>query len=468
MHYHIVGIGGAGMNAIAHILLDRGDTVSGSDAQRSAAWAPLLARGVVIQLGHDARFIAGADAIVATSAARHPHPELDAALAAGVPILRRHDLWRSWSTERAIIAVAGTHGKTTTTAMIAVALQHAGLNPGYLIGAEIPDLPRTAAWGDPAAPFVIEADEYDRTFLALTPDIAVITTLEWDHVDIYPDADDYARTFQTFVAAVPRAHRVLVCADDAGIRQTIDLPGVQWYGIDEVLATNPVACTRIPLDWSATALTHHADGQRFQLWHYDPRVFATRLHAHVDTPLAGVHNVSNTVAAYAASVMAGAAPDAVVAALAGFRGAKRRFEQVGSVAGVRVIDDYGHHPTEVRVVLAAARQRYPGARIIAYVQPHTFSRTQMLVSEWASAFGDADCVLIGDIYASREQPISGVDAAWLVTRITHHTISASGTPAQTVDQLRALVRPGDVVITLSAGDGTTVGPALLAALGATP
>jgi UDP-N-acetylmuramate--alanine ligase len=141
---------------------------------------------------------------------------------------------------------------------------------------------------------------------------------------------------------------------------------------------------------------------------------------------------------------------------------------VGSVAGVRVIDDYGHHPTEVRVVLAAARQRYPGARIIAYVQPHTFSRTQMLVSEWASAFGDADCVLIGDIYASREQPISGIDAAWLVTRITHHTISASGTPAQTVDQLRALVRPGDVVITLSAGDGTTVGPALLVALGATP
>jgi UDP-N-acetylmuramate--alanine ligase len=165
MHYHIVGIGGAGMNAIAHILLDRGDSVSGSDAQRSAAWAPLQARGVNIQLGHDARAVAGADAIVATSAARLPHPELDAALAAGIPILRRHDLWRIWSSERAIIAVAGTHGKTTTTAMIAVALQHAGINPGYLIGAEIPDLPRTAAWGDPKAPLVIEADEYDRTFL---------------------------------------------------------------------------------------------------------------------------------------------------------------------------------------------------------------------------------------------------------------------------------------------------------------
>jgi UDP-N-acetylmuramate--alanine ligase len=467
MHYHIVGIGGAGMNAIAHILLDRGDTVSGSDATRSAAWAPLQERGVQIALGHAAVNIAGADAVLATSAARHPHPELDAAQSSGIPILRRHDLWRTWSTERNIIAVAGTHGKTTTTAMIAVALQQAGLNPGYLIGAEIPDLPRTAAWGDSTAPFVIEADEYDRTFLALTPFIAIITTLEWDHVDIYPDADDYARAFETFVGSVPKAHHVLVCASDAGVVQHITRPGIQWYGIDEELARNPVACTRIPLDWSATGLSHSAAGQRFQLWHYDPRSLSTRLHAHVQTPLAGLHNVANTVAAYAVAVMAGAAPDAVVAALAGFRGAKRRFEQVGSVADVRVIDDYGHHPTEVRVVLAAARQRYGTARIVAYVQPHTFSRTQMLVSEWADAFGDADIVCIGDIYASREQPIPGVDAAWLVRHISHSRVTACGTIAQSVAHLCAIVQPGDVVITLSAGDGTTVGPALLAALAAT-
>ena len=468
MHYHIVGIGGAGMNAIAHILLDRGDTVSGSDATQSAAWAPLQARGVPIALGHAAANIAGADAVVATSAVRQPHPELDAAVATGVPILRRHDLWRLWSTERNIIAVAGTHGKTTTTAMIAVALQHAGVNPGYLIGAEIPDLPRTAAWGDPAAPFVIEADEYDRTFLALTPHIAVVTTLEWDHVDIYPDADNYAHAFQTFVASVPDARRVLVCATDAGIRHHITRPGVRWYGVDEALATNPVACTRIPLDWSATALHHHPAGQRFQLWHYDPRTLSTRLHAHVDTPLAGIHNVHNTVAAYAAAVMAGASPAAVVTALASFRGARRRFEHIGSTAGVTVIDDYGHHPTEVRVVLAAARQRFGTARIIAYVQPHTFSRTQMLVAEWADAFGDADMVCIGDIYASREQPVVGIDAAWLVRHITHAAVSATGSVTQTVAHLRDMVRPGDVVITLSAGDGTNVGPALLAALEASP
>ena len=463
MHYHIVGIGGAGMNAIAHILLDRGATVSGSDAQRSPAWEPLLARGVTIHLGHAPAHIAGADAVVATSAARSPHPELDAANAAGIPVLRRHDLWRTWSQERRIIAVAGTHGKTTTTAMIAVALQAAGLNPGYLIGADIPDLPRTAAWGAADAPFVIEADEYDRTFLALTPDIAIITTLEWDHVDIYPDPQQYADAFRQFVDQVPTAGRVFVCADDAGARDTITRLGVQWYGIDHELARNPVACTRIPLDWSATALTHHTEGQRYQLWRYDPRTLSTRLHAHIDTPLAGIHNVANSVVAYAAAVCAGAHPPAVVAALAAFRGAKRRFETVGVVDGVRVIDDYGHHPTEVKAVLAAARQRFPDARIIAYVQPHTYSRTQSLAPEWVTAFADADVVCIGDIYASREQPIPGIDSAWLVAQIPHAAVVASGSIDATITTLAALVQPGDVVITLSAGDGTRVGPGLISA-----
>ncbi|MFM2032396.1 MAG: hypothetical protein RLZZ297_1161 [Chloroflexota bacterium] len=468
MHYHIVGIGGAGMNAIAHILLDRGATVSGSDAHHSSAWAPLIARGVTIHHGHAAAHVAGADAVVATSAARFPHVELDAAVAAGIPVLRRHDLWRQWSAERKVIAVAGTHGKTTTTAMIAVALQRAGLEPGYLIGAEIPDLPRTAAWGDPSAPFVIEADEYDRTFLALTPHIAVVTTLEWDHVDIYPDLNNYAEAFRTFVDQVPIAGNVLVCADDEGARTTIDRPGVRWYGVDHELARNPVACTRIPLDWSATALTHHSNGQRFQLWHYDPRTLSTRLHAHIDTPLAGIHNVANSTAAYAAAVQAGADPAAVVAALAAFRGAKRRFETVGVVGDIRVIDDYGHHPTEVRAVLAAARQRYPAARIVAYVQPHTYTRTQSLAAEWATAFGDADVVCIGAIYASREQPIPGIDAAWLAGTIEHPAVSSSGDVAATVAHLAATVRPGDVVITMSAGDGTTVGPALIAALQTRP
>jgi UDP-N-acetylmuramate--alanine ligase len=464
MHYHIVGIGGAGMSAIAHILLDRGDRVSGSDANQSSAWAPLQARGVTIYLGHTALQIAGADVVLATSAVHSPHPELDAAVAAGIPVMRRHDLWARWSQERRVIAVAGTHGKTTTSAMIAHALQVAGMNPGYLIGAEVPDLPQVACWGDPAAPLVIEADEYDRTFLALQPDIAVITTLEWDHVDIYASPADYAAAFATFSTQIANPERVLVCGDDAGARAAITRTGVRWYGIDTDLARDPVACSRIPLDWAASALHHDATSQSFQVWHYDRRSFAMRLHRPVSIPLAGLHNVKNAVAAYAAAVLAGAAPALVAQALATFQGARRRFEYKGAVAGVTVIDDYGHHPTEVAAVLAAARARYAGQRIIAYVQPHTYSRTASLVAEWATAFADADVVCIGDIYASREQPVAGIDAAWLVQHITHPVAQASGTIAQSATAIADMARAGDVVITMSAGDGTQVGPRLLALL----
>lgn len=464
MRYHIVGIGGAGMSAIAHILLDRGDCVSGSDANPSSAWAPLQARGVTIFLGHVASQIDGADVVLATSAVHSPHPELDAAQTKGIPVLRRHDLWAQWSHERRVIAVAGTHGKTTTSAMIAHALHVAGMNPGYLIGAEVPDLPHISCWGDPTAPLVIEADEYDRTFLALQPDIAVITTIEWDHVDIYASPTDYADAFVTFSNQIPDPARVLVCGDDAGVRSAITRAGVRWYGIDAELARDPVACSRTPLDWAASAVHHDATSQSFQIWHYDRRSFAMRLHSPVNISLAGLHNVKNAVAAYAAAVLAGAAPALVAQALATFRGARRRFEYKGAAAGVTVIDDYGHHPTEVAAVLAAARSRYPRQRIIAYVQPHTYSRTASLVSEWATAFVDADVVCIGDIYASRDQPVAGVDAAWLVQHITHPQAQASGTIEQSAAFIADMARAGDVVITMSAGDGTQVGPRLLVLL----
>ena len=464
MHYHIVGIGGAGMSAIAHLLLDRGDQVSGSDAHHSPAWTALQGRGVAITLGHTADAVAHADALLVTSAVRAPHPELDAAIARGIPVYKRHDLWRQWSHERRVIAVAGTHGKTTTSAMIAVALCHAGLTPGYVIGADVPDLPVLATWGHPDAPLVIEADEYDRTFLALTPDIAVITTVEWDHVDIYPDYADYKAAFAQFASQIPQAERLLVCGDDAGVRAAITRAGVRWYGIDSDLAHDPVACARNPLDWAASAIHHDAHTQQFQAWHYDRTRFAMRLDQHLQIQLAGLHNVNNALAAYAACCLAGADPRRVVAALATFRGARRRFEHKGTVGAITVIDDYGHHPTEVKAVLAAARSRFPGQRIVAYVQPHTYSRTQMLAPAWAHAFADADVVCIGDIYASREQAIPGIDAAWLVAQIPHAHVVASGDVAHSVHWLVAHLQPGDVLITLSAGDGTMVGSGVLHAL----
>lgn len=464
MHYHVIGIGGAGMSAIAHLLLDRGDTVSGSDANHSAAWHALQARGVRITLGHDAANVTGADVVLTTSAVRAPNPELDAAQVHGIPVRKRHDLWQQWSHERRIIAVAGTHGKTTTSALIAHALRSAGFNPGYLIGAEVPDLPVLATWGDPHDPLIIEADEYDRTFLALSPDITVITNVEWDHVDIYPDYADYTAAFAQFAQQTPHAERVLVCGDDAGVRASVTRAGVRWYGIDQDIARDPVACARNPLDWAASAVHYDAPMQCFQAWSYDRKRFAMRLHQSLQIQLAGLHNVNNALAAYAACILAGADPQRVAQALVSFRGAHRRFEYKGTSAGVTVIDDYGHHPTEVKAVLAAARIRFASQRLIAYVQPHTYSRTLSLAREWANAFGDADVVCIGDIYASREQPLPGIDAHWLAQHIAHPQVAATGNVHQSVAWLCAHVQAGDVVITLSAGDGTAVGPALLAQL----
>jgi len=201
MRYHIVGIAGAGMSAIAHVLLDQGHTIGGSDLQCNTLAGALAARGATIWLGHDAAHVAGADALVVTSAVTPDHPELRAARERGIPILKRTDLWREWSATRDVVAVAGTHGKTTTTAMIALALTRAGCDPGYLIGGEAPDLPRNARWGDPSAPLVIEADEYDRTFLALRPRMAVITNVEWDHVDIYASPEEYEAAFRAYAGA---------------------------------------------------------------------------------------------------------------------------------------------------------------------------------------------------------------------------------------------------------------------------
>jgi UDP-N-acetylmuramate--alanine ligase len=418
----------------------------------------------MIHLGHTHPLPDTTDAVIATSAVRAPHPELDAAVARGIPCMRRHDLWREWSTQRRIVAVAGTHGKTTTSAMIALALHHAGLEPGYLLGADVPDLPRSAVWGNPDAPFVIEADEYDRTFLALTPDIAVVTTLELDHVDIYPTLADYEDAFRQFVQQVPHAERVLVSGDDSGVRRVIDRPNVRWYGIDDALSSNPVACARIPLDWSASAI--HVDGmaQQFQVWHYDRRSLAMRLYRQLTTHLVGLHNVSNSVAAYAAAIMAGADPVRAAEAIAMFRGARRRFEHKGTARGVQVIDDYAHHPTEVKAVLAAARRHFPQQRIIAYVQPHTYSRTHMFVDAWREAFHDADKVIIGAIYPAREQPMPGVDAEWLAQSINHADVYASGSVDQSIAYLATALNAGDVLITMSAGDGTRVGSGVLQAL----
>ncbi len=461
MRYHIVGIAGAGMSAIAHILLDQGHTVGGSDMQRGTAVEALERRGVTVRLGHDRSHIAGADALVVTSAVKPDHVELLAARARGLPVLKRADLWREWSAQRQVIAVAGTHGKTTTTALIALALTRAGLDPGFLVGAQVPDLGTSARWGNPQAPLVIEADEYDRAFLALTPHIAVITNVEWDHVDIYPSQAEYEAAFQAFAGAVRTPRNLIICGDDPGAVRATDQPGATRYGIDDALAADPVSCRRTLHDWSAANLQSDAGGTRFEVWRYDQATFATRRLGTGALRLHGAHNVRNALAALAVAAAVGAAPEATLAALAEYRGAGRRFELKGEVGGITIIDDYAHHPTEVCATLEAARSRYPGRRIVVYFQPHTYSRTRALLEDWSIAFGDSDVLRVGEIYAARETDTLGMSGAALAGRIAHPDVQAVGNPEQAVAALRATLQPGDVLLTLGAGDGHQVGEIIL-------
>jgi UDP-N-acetylmuramate--alanine ligase len=454
MHYHIVGIAGAGMSAVAQILLDQGHAVSGSDLQHNAFVRLLEQRGALVQVGHAAKNVVGADALVVTSAVKPDHVELAAARASGIPVLKRADLWAEWSRIRPVIAVAGTHGKTTTTAMIALALTQAGLNPGFLVGGEVPGLGTNARWGEPAAPLVIEADEYDRAFLALAPQVAVITNVELDHVDIYPTLDVYEAAFRQFAQSVPKACNVILCGDDPGALRSFEHPDATQYGIDEQIATDPASCR-------LTANVRTEGGRTFfDLWIYDRASFATRLVGRQSLLLPGEHNVRNALAALAACAAVGAPMAAAGAGLEAYSGTLRRFELKGEVGGVTVIDDYAHHPTEVRATLAAARARYTRRRLLAYVQPHTYSRTKALFSEWPEAFADADVVFIGDIYAAREQDTLGVSAAGLADSIGPKA-QAVGSVARAAQQILEYIEPGDVLITLGAGDSSRVGEFVL-------
>lgn len=463
-HYHIIGIAGAGMSAIAHVLLDQGHIVTGSDMQQNALSAGLQARGAQVTQGYALEDVARADALLISSAVRSDQIEVQAATQRGIPILKRVDMWREWSQQRKVIAVAGTHGKTTTTALITLALRHAGMNPGFLVGATIADLGVNGSWGDADAPMVIEADEYDRTFLALSPHIAVITNVELDHVDIYPSEADYDQAFHSFAQSVPNPANVIVCGDDAGVLRAVALPEATYYGIDEMISRDPVSCRRALLNWSASNL-READGKlHFELWNYDSNTLANRRMGDWQIGLAGDHNVRNAVAAIVAAQRVGAPFAAIASVLAEYRGAGRRFELKGELGGVTVIDDYAHHPTEVRVNLAAARRRFVGRRIIAYIQPHTYSRTLAMLDDWAQAFADADVVRVGDIYAARETDTLGVDAQRVAATIVHSDVLAVGSLAEATQALLDIVRAGDVVLTFGAGDGYKVGEQLLAAL----
>lgn len=451
MHYHIIGIGGSGMSALAHVLLDQGHQVSGSDLSSNKQTAALNRRGVITYCGHHSKHIVGADVVLISSAIRPGNPELLAAQESGIPIRKRTDLWREWSRERSIIAVAGSHGKTTTTAMIALVLDRAGLNPGFLIGSEPFDLESSAQWGSPTAPMVIEADEYDHAFLSLSPHIAVITNIDWDHPDIYPDAVTYQQAFVRF--AEQTRHVILICGDRGqGIVPGMFEPtsrSILTYGLEE---NN---------DYRAIPTTTHGN--------FPYRVYQGErlLYPDYRLPSCGLHNIRNGVAAFAVAHLLGLEMTIVGETLRTFRGTARRLEIKGEVAGLTIIDDYAHHPTEVRATLATLRHRYGQQRIVAYLQPHTYSRTRALLPQWRDAFGDADVVLVGAIYAARESPPKDISpeelAHQLVEEIArvHPDARYVGAIDEAVDHVEAVLRAGDVLVTMGAGDGYLIGERII-------
>jgi UDP-N-acetylmuramate--alanine ligase len=448
---HLVGVGGAGMSALARILLERGHPTSGSDRRGGPVLEALARLGGDVHVGHAAEHVGAADLVVISTAVPQDNPEVAAARAAGVPILHRSELLAALIAGHRGILVAGTHGKTTTTAMLTVALQGAGLDPSFAIGGTLTGIGVSAAHGAGDL-FVAEADESDGSFLAFSPDCAIVTNVELDHHDHWSGLDAVETAFADFLDRRSQEGLAICYADD---------PGAAALAAQ---ATAPALTygTAAGADLRVRDVELGAAGSTFSLWAGEQGLGSFSLN------LLGLHNVRNAAAVVAACRWAGADLDRVAAALADFRGADRRFTDVGTAAGVRVVDDYAHHPTELTAVLAAARQSSPEGRVLALFQPHRYSRTAALGVELGAALAAADVVVVTDVYASGEQPISGADGAAVARAAARAGADARYVPrADAAAAVAELVRPGDLVLTLGAGDVTELGPAILRELEAT-
>ncbi len=453
---HIVGIGGVGMSAIARVMVQQGYVVSGSDRKLNALTEALARDGVTIYEGHQAAHIGDAELVLISSAIPPDNVEVQAARGRGLPVLKRVDILGELMMGQVGVAVAGTHGKTTTTAMIVHVLDGAGYDPTYIVGGIVPSTGSNAGVGRGPA-FVIEADEYDYMFLGLRPQVAVITNVEHDHPDLFPELGDVVRAFNQFAALLPEDGLLVACADDP-IAATLghNRRVMQWpvasYGLH-----NPVA------DWQAVDWQpNHMGGMNFTLRCEGGAQVLGRVMLRVP----GQHNVQNALAALIVVNHLGVPLADALASLATFSGAERRFDVRGEARGVTVIDDYAHHPTAIRATLAAARDRYPRSLIWAVWQPHTYSRLRVLWDGFATAFNPShvDHVLVTDVYAAREQPGEGPDVPDLVGQIAHPDVRHAASFADAVEALASGVKPGDVVIILSAGDAPQIGRLLLAAL----
>jgi UDP-N-acetylmuramate--alanine ligase len=459
-HVHFIGIGGIGLSAIARVLHADGYTVSGCDARMTPLTDELQRLGMTVHDGHDASHVQGADVIVVSSAVPAQNAEVVAARKAGIPVVKRASLLGEMMAGRCGIAVAGTHGKTTTSALLAFVLIEAGLDPTFIVGGLLQDLEVNAHLGA-GAHFVIEADEYDNTFLGLRPHVAIVTAIEMDHPDCFSDTDDVTNAFRQFVHLVPEGGAVVGCFDQppvVGLMQELrseQRVEVIVYGLGE----GPRALAGASHLWRAQAIEASELGGSHFLAVRDGQAAGR-----VTLALPGIHNIGNALAVLAVTDRLGVEMSQVLEALPRFHGVRRRFEVKGEAGGVVVVDDYAHHPTQIRATLAAARRRYAGRRLWAFFQPHTYSRTKSLLDEFASSFGEADRVLVSPIYGARETDDLGVSGQDLVKRISHAHARFVPSLEAAGDLLAAELEPGDVLLTLGAGDGNLVGEQVLDAL----
>ena len=453
---HFIGIGGTGLSAIARLLKESGYQVTGSDMQSSPFVDDLRKIGIKVFIGHRAEQIGRADFIVRSSAIPDKNVEVIAAIEAGIPVYKRSDFLGSLMEDKIGIAIAGTHGKTSTTAMLAWTLTELGKDPSFIVGSIINGMGVNAHAGK-GETFVIEADEYDRMFLGLKPKIGIITNLEHDHPDIYPTAESFREAFVDFIRLLPKDGMLIACGDDTGAAEMLTEAralGTQAisYGFSE--ENDIFACDIHPNTRGGYDCTLH------NLHNCEPSNLPT---LQLSLQMPGKHNLLNALAVMSVISQLYLSPEDAANALGRFAGTGRRFDLLGTVNRISIYDDYAHHPTEIRATLAAARARHPKSRIWAVWQPHTYSRTKLLFDEFAQAFSDADQVIVTEIYRSRE-PKEDFSAAQVVEAMQHPSAKFIAELDDISKYLLEKLRPNDILLVLSAGDANEINQNVLKGL----
>ena len=452
---HLVGAGGIHMSAIGQILLARGHEVTGSDLELSEYTERLRALGGTVHQGHAITNLGRPELVVATAAAKSQNPELLEAQRLGIPVITRAEMVQRLLEGRKVLAVAGTHGKTTTSSMVALMTVRGGLDPLALLGGDARELGGNAR--DGRGEFaVVEADEYAEAFLQYHPHLALVTNIEADHLDYYGTAERYADAFARFADRVTPEGTLIVCADSPGALALGDARRAAGARVERY---SVVSSTSEPADWQASALRVNDLGA------FD---FTASLHGselgRVSLQVPGRHNVANALGALAMSMRAGVDFHRASLAASEFTGARRRFDLVGEADGVTVVDDYSHHPTEVRALVSAARQRFAGRRLVACFQPHTYSRSVYLLEGFKHCFEGLDTLYVLRTYAAREEPTAGMDAQGLAAEIEEPRARYVDSFEDAEEQIAADLHPGDVFITVGAGSVTDLGPRVLARL----